>query len=136
MPRRTGCWRSSAGIEKESKEIKLATRRGGKRPGAGRPRGALNKATADIKRIAQDHGGEAIRVLATIMSEAGEPAAARVAAARELLDRGYGRVPQAIGGTNELPPIKSTRVFNYSVLSEAALSELMAAADAAATEPD
>lgn len=60
---------------------------------AGRPKGALNKATKDIKVLAQKHTPAALRTLASIM-EKGESEAARVAAANSLLDRGYGKAHQ------------------------------------------
>lgn len=69
--------------------------RGGKRPGAGRPKGSLNKATADIREAAQVYTGEALEKLAEIM-RAGESEAARVAAIRELLDRGHGKPRQSL----------------------------------------
>ncbi|SOY79940.1 conserved hypothetical protein [Cupriavidus taiwanensis] len=69
--------------------------KGGKRPGAGRPPGALNKATADVKAMAQEYGLDAIRELATILTTS-ESHQARIAAAKELLDRGYGKATQAV----------------------------------------
>lgn len=69
--------------------------KGGKRPGAGRPPGALNKVTADIKALAQQHCEAAIIQLATILTTS-ESHQARIAAAKELLDRGYGKATQAV----------------------------------------
>ena len=69
--------------------------RGGKREGAGRPKGAVNKATADVKAAAQRYTSDAIETLAQIMRTS-ESDAARVAAADKLLDRGYGKAPQAM----------------------------------------
>jgi hypothetical protein len=76
----------------------------------GRTRGTRNKVTAEVKDLARRYSDEAIRTLADIMLD-GEvildrfgiesprtPAAARVAAAKELLDRAYGKAPQAITG--------------------------------------
>jgi len=70
--------------------------RGGKREGAGRPAGATNKATADVRAAARDYGGEALDVLVAIMRSSDSPPAARIAAARELLDRAYGKPMQAL----------------------------------------
>jgi hypothetical protein len=56
----------------------------------GRKPGVPNKATRELKELAQPYALEAIQTLREIM-EHGETEAARVAAARELLDRGYGR---------------------------------------------
>jgi hypothetical protein len=67
--------------------------RGGKREGSGRPAGALNKATADIRALAQRYTDEAIKELARLATGA-ESETARVAA--KLLDRGYGKSTQAV----------------------------------------
>lgn len=67
---------------------------GGKREGAGRPKGSRNKVTADIKAIAQSFGEEAIKGLIEISRDTEAPHAARVAAFREVLDRGYGKAKQ------------------------------------------
>lgn len=70
--------------------------RGGARPGAGRPKGASNKATADVKSAAQSFTTDAISTLAEIMRSPEHPAAARVSAANALLDRGYGKPRQEL----------------------------------------
>ncbi len=71
--------------------------------GKGRPKGAVNKITADVRVLAQEYGAKAIASLASIMENEEQPAAARVSAAKELLDRAYGKSPQPItdgdGGT-------------------------------------
>ena len=68
---------------------------GGARPGAGRKPGVPNKVTADIKALAQVHAPVAISELARLAVEAqSEPA--RVAAIKELLDRGFGKATQAV----------------------------------------
>lgn len=69
---------------------------GGKREGAGRPKGSRNKVTADIKEIAQGFGEEAITHLVEIARDGDAPHAARVAAVREILDRGYGKARQEL----------------------------------------
>ncbi len=70
--------------------------RGGKRPGAGRPKGKPNAITADVREAAQQYGADALRTLADIMGGEDQPAAARVAASKEILDRAYGKSPQAL----------------------------------------
>lgn len=77
--------------------------KGGKREGAGRKKGSPNKATADIKKLAQEHGPEAIETLAALMRNGGEQV--KKAAASELLDRGYGKPAQVHIGDDEAPPI-------------------------------
>ena len=74
---------------------------GGKREGAGRPKGSRNKVTADIKAIAQSYGEESIIGLIELSRDPETPAAARVAAYREVLDRGYGKAKQGIEMTGE-----------------------------------
>lgn len=59
----------------------------------GRPKGALNKSTKDIKKLAQKHTPAALTTLVSIMGKS-DSDAARVSAAKELLDRGYGKAVQ------------------------------------------
>ena len=61
----------------------------------GRQKGTPNKATREIKAIAQPYGPEAIATLAEIMRHS-ESEPARVAAANALLDRGYGKPSQTV----------------------------------------
>lgn len=61
----------------------------GKKTG-GRKAGVPNKATAEIKAVAQKHGPAAIQELVRLMREA-ESESARVGAIKELLDRAYGK---------------------------------------------
>jgi hypothetical protein len=61
----------------------------------GRVRGTPNKITADIRALAQSHTETAISMLATILTTS-ENDSARIAAAKELLDRGYGKSTQAV----------------------------------------
>jgi len=70
--------------------------RGGKREGAGRPKGVPNKATADVKEAAQAFTADALNTLASIMRNDQQPAAARVAAASAILDRGHGKPKQSL----------------------------------------
>lgn len=70
--------------------------RGGARPGAGRRKGSLNKATSDVKEAASVYSADAVRTLAEIMRDAEHPAAARVSAANALLDRAHGKPKQSV----------------------------------------
>jgi hypothetical protein len=63
---------------------------------AGRKPGIPNKATAAVKEAAQVYTAEALRILVAIMRDKKEAASARVSAAKEILDRGHGKTPQAI----------------------------------------
>lgn len=70
--------------------------RGGARPGAGRRKGAQNKATVIVKDAAQAFTADALDTLAAVMKDVAQPAAARVAAANALLDRGHGKPKQSL----------------------------------------
>ena len=79
----------------------------GSRPGerrGGRRAGTPNKATAEIKALAQKHAPAAMKELARLATKA-ESEAARVAAIKELFDRGYGKATQRIAGDDDEPPI-------------------------------
>lgn len=65
-------------------------RRGGRKPGT------PNRTTREIKELAEPFGAEAIEVLARIMRDDNADPRTQVAAAKELLDRGYGRPTQAV----------------------------------------
>lgn len=69
--------------------------RGGKREGAGRPKGKLSQAKRDIAEAAREHADIALSVVLEI-AQNGDTDATRLSAARELLDRGFGKSPQAI----------------------------------------
>ena len=56
----------------------------------------MPKAKADIRSLARSHTSSAINVLRTIMNQPKAPAAARVAAAQALLDRGWGKAQQSM----------------------------------------
>ena len=62
----------------------------------------------DIRSLCRAYTGEAVRHLAAIMRQREYPPAARVQAASVLLDRGWGKPPQAIIGANGEGDIKVT----------------------------
>jgi hypothetical protein len=67
--------------------------RGGARENAGRKKGSPNKITAEIKYIAQEHGEKAIGILVDLMYNANSDTT-KVMAAKEILDRAYGKSTQ------------------------------------------
>jgi hypothetical protein len=73
----------------------------------GRQKGSLNKITRDIKLLARDYGPAVIVKLAEMAGLTGRPGipnvAVRVAAMKELLDRGYGKATQIVAGDEERP---------------------------------
>ena len=56
----------------------------------------MSKTSTDIRSLARLHTGKAIQTLAGIMNQVKAPAAARVAAAQAILDRGWGKPTQTI----------------------------------------
>lgn len=76
-------------------KVEPKSKHGGKRPGSGRKAGTPNKATADIKALAQQFGPEAVMTLAQIM-KTGDSDKSRAMAANLLLDRGYGKPAQTV----------------------------------------
>ena len=72
---------------------------GGKREGAGRPKGSPNKATASIRDAAQAYTEDALRTLVEVMNDREQPGPARVGAANAILDRGYGKPKQEVDGS-------------------------------------
>ena len=64
----------------------------GKKTG-GRKKGTPNKATAEIKALAREHGLEAVTGIVEMARNA-DSESTRLAAWRELLDRGYGKAMQ------------------------------------------
>lgn len=79
---------------------------GGKRPGAGRPKGSPNKATASIRDAAREYTQEALAALVGVLRNDSEPAAARVSAANSILDRGYGKASTVLSGDEDGGPVK------------------------------
>ncbi|MHB8284105.1 MAG: hypothetical protein ACYDD1_05465 [Caulobacteraceae bacterium] len=67
----------------------------GQNPGPGRPKGSPNKATADVRALAQEYTEIAIQNLCSIAVTSSSDQA-RVAAIRELLDRAHGKPGQAL----------------------------------------
>lgn len=86
----------------------------------GRQKGTPNKATADIKALARMHGPAVIAELARMSGVTDAPGAqteaARIAALRELLDRGYGRATLPIAGDGDGSPIHYT--FEWAPASQ------------------
>ena len=61
----------------------------------GRAKGVPNKATRELKAIAGQYTQEAVETLAGLMRRA-ESERARVAACKEILDRGHGKAQQSL----------------------------------------
>lgn len=63
-------------------------KRGGERPGAGRPIGS-----SGLKRRAASHAGEALAALVSVTKDDAAPPDVRVKAATAILDYGLGNLP-------------------------------------------
>lgn len=81
---------------------------GGARMGAGRPTGALNKATkeqgARLSELAKSYTDIAFTTLVDVAMN-GSSDTARIAAANSILDRGYGRPKADLEQVVDLPAI-------------------------------
>lgn len=76
------------------------SKRGGARPGSGRPKGRKSAKTLEIEAAARQYRDDALKALAHVMAHS-ENDSARVAAANSILDRGFGRPRQALEHTGE-----------------------------------
>lgn len=103
---------------------------GGRRPGAGRPKGAVSQARRDLTKAAQEYTDAALQTLRDVMTDASTPPSARISAAVAILDRGHGKPRQAVepAGADDEP----VQTLDLSRLSDSALSEILAACDAEA----
>lgn len=61
----------------------------------GRKKGVPNKASQDLKKIAQQYTPQAMKQLVSIANNS-ESDSARVSAIKEILDRGYGKATQPL----------------------------------------
>lgn len=67
--------------------------------------GGRPKENAEVKALARQHGPRAISRLAELME--GEDPRVAVAASQALLDRGYGKPAQVVGGDPDGEPIRT-----------------------------
>lgn len=77
-----------------------------KRGQSGNPGGRPKGIRAAVQSKCGKDGDKAVGMLWTIASDSDTPPAARVAAIKELLDRGYGKVTQPLSGDDDAPPMK------------------------------
>jgi hypothetical protein len=68
----------------------MSKARGSPKAGGRRP-GSLNRSTAEIKTLAQEHGAQAIRVLRKLMNSKSSTERTRLAAVKAILNHGYGK---------------------------------------------
>lgn len=89
--------------------------KGGLRAGAGRKKGVPNKIVREVREMAQGYGERAIEVLADLMSNA-QSEGTKVMAAKELLDRAYGKPTNysEVSGKNGKDFIAREPILNIS----------------------
>ena len=73
----------------------IQTSHGGKRVGAGRRKGSVNKVTAEIRDMASQYTQQALEGLLSI-AQTSDSDSARVSAWKEILDRGHGKSLQSV----------------------------------------
>lgn len=85
----------------------------------GRRKGTPNIATATLKELARNHTAAAISTLVGVLA-GGEsiPAAAQVAAAKEILDRGYGKARTVLTGDEDGGPVELVHRIELVALSD------------------
>ncbi len=74
------------------------------------------KTIGHVRDLARAQTEDAITTLVRIMQDSEASPPARVAAARELLDRGWGKPSLPIGGADDLPAIRSVRELSEAEL--------------------
>lgn len=101
----------------------------------GRPKGTK---TVDIRELAKQYGPATIDILFSIAQNGRAPSAARVSAAVALLDRGFGKPTQPIGGDETVPPVAISaeeRRAEAAALVREAFAEVVSRRAAAVAEP-
>lgn len=74
-------------------------------PGQSGNPGGRPKESSRVKELARAHSEAAVATLAMVMNDENAKPGERVAAANALLDRGYGKPAQMIGGDPEGAPV-------------------------------
>lgn len=99
--------------------------RGGRRENAGRKKGQRNKGTQEVRDLIDSNVDlkQMVVTLRDIANDKEAPPAARAVAANSILDRRYGKAPQAITGANGGP---LAIVGALGTMSEDQIEELIA----------
>jgi hypothetical protein len=80
----------------------------------GRQKGTPNKATAEVRTLAQKYGPDALKELHRLSKEAGSEAA-RVSACNAILERAYGRSPTSVPIQIDLPKTETAEDVSKAV---------------------
>ena len=78
----------------------------------------------DLREAAQGYSEEALSVLAGVMRDAEAPPAAKVAAARELLDRGFGKAVQAVDVSSKVDVGKTAAQVLMELTNKAKIAKV------------
>lgn len=68
----------------------------------------MAKSLTEIRSLARSHTEAAINALLSVMNQPESPPAARVSAANSILDRGWGKAMQPVGGDEDGGPVQLT----------------------------
>jgi hypothetical protein len=96
------------------------TGKGGFKRGLSGNPGGRPAVSVELRALARERTPEAMKVLTDIMMDPKAPAASRVAACRELFDRGYGRAESSVHAKIESPHKEP----NLDLLNEAERASL------------
>ena len=90
----------------------------GKPKTGGRAKGTLNKATCELKELAQSYAPQCLDELVRL-AKAAESEAARVSAIKEIFDRGYGKARQPLdhAGADGAGPVEIAFTFRLDSAS-------------------
>lgn len=94
----------------------------------GRHKGVPNKVTQEIREAAREHGPAALEVLVHLLQHA-KFEATKIAAAREIFDRAYGKATQFVGEDPQAPFRSVARIELVAAEPAAATAATVAAAE-------
>ena len=131
--RRTSLWAVDEVVRDTARKRALnnnpANSKGGKREGAGRPAGKVSAATLVIRELAKQHSEDAMIALVDMMIDKETPAASRITAIKEVLERAHGKSTSFI--TSEFdPPLSSmTPKDSLSTITDKVTQNLISVED-------
>lgn len=94
---------------------------------SGNPSGRPNFKLPDgrtLTQLAREHTEDAVTVMVAIMKDVAQPAAARVAAADKILNRGWGQAPQTIALEDRREPLDLSEMSDEQLFALETLRSL------------